>query len=128
MDYGDIFKGVEIDDIASLISLGVVEEAQNIRDDEDDTNGTSSGADYIRQLLSSSNEKRIYSVLRIKRETFKVLCQWMRKNQHLRDSRKIPVEQQVAMFLWIINYSASYRQVAERFGIKSLEPISWYCL
>ena len=63
MDYRDIFEGVEIDDIASLISLGVVEEAQSARDDEDDTDSTSSGADYIRQLLSSSNEKRIYSVL-----------------------------------------------------------------
>jgi len=128
MDYGDIFEGVKIDDIVSLISLGVVEEAQSARDDEDDIDSTSSGADYIRQLLSSGNEKRIYSVLRMKRETFKVLCQWMRKNQHLRDSRKIPVEQQVAMFLWIINYSASYGQVAERFGIKSLEPISRYYL
>ena len=43
-------------------------------------------------------------------------------------TQKIPVEQQVAMFLWIINYSASYGQVAEHFGIKSLEPISWYYL
>jgi hypothetical protein len=58
-----------------------------------------SGADYLRDLLDWGNHKRIYSVLRMQKETFMSFCSWFRKGGFLKDSRTVGVEQQVAMFI-----------------------------
>jgi hypothetical protein len=116
----DSFEGVDFSDIISIVALGVVEEAKRSKTPK--TTGLP-GAEYLRELLQSGNEKRIYEVIRMQKETFDQLCLRLRRNAGLKDSRHILVDQQVAIFLWIINYSASITATAERFQ-HSTETIS----
>jgi hypothetical protein len=53
---------------------------------------------YLQDLLESS-ERRVYDVLRMKRETFLKLCNWLKTKGGLTTSRKVSVEMQVTMFL-----------------------------
>ena len=122
MDSWDLFEDIDITNIAPLIALGAVQEARRSNAPRGAGSALSSGADYLRELLNCGNDKRIYSVLRMKKDTFQRLCLWMRKNNYLRDSREVLIDQQVAIFLWVINYSASLPATAERFGL-TLEPI-----
>lgn len=69
---------------------------------------------YLEELLGS-HPTRIYDVLRMQRGTFLELCDWLEQNTSLQPSRSVSVQEQVAMFLWTVNYSASSRQVIERF-------------
>ena len=66
------------------------------------------GSYYLQELLTSS-PKRIYDVLCMKRETFIELCDWLEVNTDLKARGNISVQEQVAMFLWTLNYSASNR-------------------
>jgi hypothetical protein len=65
----------------------------------------------------------------MKRETFFKLCKWVEANNqvHLVRGTSITTKEQVAMFLWTINYSASNRVVQERFQ-HSGETVSRYVL
>jgi hypothetical protein len=65
----------------------------------------------------------------MKRETFFKLCEWVEANNqvHLVRGTSITTREQVAMFLWTINYSASNRVVQERFQ-HSGETVSRYVL
>ena len=116
----DLFADIDLSDIVPLIVLGAVEEAKKSKTPR---NTGQSGGDYLHELLECSNEKRIYSILRIKKETFNKLCQWLRSNTDLKDSRNVLIKEQVAIFLWIINFNASMPQTAERFQ-HSLRTIS----
>jgi hypothetical protein len=80
------------------------------------------GREYLRELLSST-DLRIYEVLRMKKETFFHLCDWLEANTELRDTWRTSIQEQVAMFLWTLNFGASARQVKERFQ-HSQETIS----
>jgi hypothetical protein len=53
---------------------------------------------YLQDLLESS-ERRVYNVLRMKRETFLELCNWLKAKGGLTTGRKVSVEMQVTMFL-----------------------------
>jgi hypothetical protein len=118
-------------DIVPLIALGVVETAiaqeQEQRGSRIPRSTGQKGGDYLRELLNCGSDKRIYEVLRMQRGTFQALCTRLRKDGGLKDSRHIQIEEQVAMFLWTLNYSASSRTVAKRFQ-HSREPISRYVL
>lgn len=116
----DTFEDIDILDIVPIIVLGAVDTAKAT---EIPRSTGLPGGDYLRELLNCGNEKRIYEVLRMKRDTFSELYLWLRKKSNLKDSRYILIEEQVAMFLWTINYSASMRVVAERFQ-HSTEPVS----
>ena len=119
MDCFDLFEDIDFTEIVPLIALGAVQEAtQRVP-----RNTRLSGGDYLRELLSCENEKRIYSVLRMRKDTFNQLCLWLRDHTSLRDTRHLLIEQQVAVFLWIINFSASIPSTAERFQ-HSWETIS----
>lgn len=59
----------------------------------------------------------------MKKETFYSLCLWLCKNTALKDSHNILITEQVAMFLWIINFDASIGDTAERFQ-HSTETVS----
>jgi hypothetical protein len=120
MDTWNLFDDIDIKGIIPLIVIGAINEGHraNARN-----KGSKSGADYLRELLNCGNEKRIYNVLRMKPDTFKQLCRWMRINGHLKDSREALIEQQVAMFLWTINFNSSNYTTAERWGLTT-EPIS----
>jgi len=52
----------------------------------------------------------------MQKDTFNQLCIRLRR-AGLKDSRYILIDQQVVMFLWVLNYSASIQATAERFNI-----------
>ena len=81
------------------------------------------GRNYLEELLQSST-KRIYDVLRMRKETFLMLCLWLEENTELKSTWHTAIQEQMAMFLWTINYSASSRQVIEQFQ-HSGETVSW---
>jgi hypothetical protein len=108
MDQSD---DLDLLNLLPLVVLGVVQEAQSQKQLR---NTSIKGGVYLDDLLNST-PRRIYDVLRMRKETFLRLCLWLRTNTELRASRYISVQEQVAMFLWTINYSASNAQVEERF-------------
>jgi hypothetical protein len=117
----DDFYQTEFEDLIPMIVIGATEEAQAQKKPQ--MTGQA-GCDYVEELLQSS-PKRIYDVLRMQKETFYELCRWLGENTELRSTWRISIEEQVAMFLWTINYSASSRQVKERFQ-HSPETVSRY--
>ena len=74
MDDWDLFEAIYIEDISRLIVLGAVAKAQDSKKELASSEPILSGADYLRDLLDYSNYKRIYSVLRIQKETFISIC------------------------------------------------------
>jgi hypothetical protein len=77
MDNGDLFEEFDITQLVPLIVLGAAQEAQESQRSNIPRRtepGRTFGADYLRELLTCGNEKRIYSVLRMKKETFEKLC------------------------------------------------------
>jgi hypothetical protein len=44
----------------------------------------------------------------MQKDTFDKLCSWMRRGGYLKDSKKVMIEQQVAMFLYVITYKNIY--------------------
>ena len=75
----DLPGGLNLQDIIPIIAIGV---AQASRDEKTPRRTGQSRREYLNELLSS-NSKRIYEVLRIKRETFCSLCQWFKSNTNL---------------------------------------------
>jgi hypothetical protein len=91
----DDFFDIDLLDIVPAIALGAVEAtSQRVP-----RNTGQAGDNYLQELLGSNNEKRIYDVLRMKRETFYDLCNWMKAHAGLKPGRKVLVELQVAMLL-----------------------------
>jgi hypothetical protein len=86
-------------DLLEIIPLLVLSAAQNAIPSRIPRNTGLPGGEYLEELLECGNDKRIYLVLRIKKETFKSLCLWLRENAGLTDSRYIMLEEQIAMFL-----------------------------
>ena len=117
----DLIEDIDLFDLIPTIILGVAEEARTMRTPR---NTGQPGGVYLQELLESS-EKRIYSVLRMKKETLLELCSWLQTYTDLAPSRNISVQEQVAMFLCTVNYSDSNGAVAERFQ-HSGETVSRY--
>ena len=111
---------IDLSDITPLIILGAIQSAPV---DKTPMNTGLPGGDYLRELLNYGNSNRIYRILRMKKETFTALCLWLRKNSDLKDTRHVLIEEQLAMFLWAINFDASVATIAERFQ-HSTETIS----
>jgi hypothetical protein len=80
MDAFDLFGDIDITDIVLIIILGAVQEAVS----KVSRSTGPPGADYLDELLDCENEKRIYSVLRMKEETFRKLCIRLEKDGGLR--------------------------------------------
>jgi hypothetical protein len=70
MDSFDVFGDIDITDIVPIIALGAVQEAQS----KVPRSTGLPGVAYLEELLNCGNDKRIYSVLRMKRDTFLGLC------------------------------------------------------
>ena len=102
---------IDILDLIPLIVLGAVEGTKPERMPQ---NTGQKGGVYLEELLSSTTN-RIYDVLRMKKETFISLCMWLQVNGGLTPTRYISVQEQVFMFLWTLNYSASNQSIRERF-------------
>ena len=86
----------DLSKVIPLIILGAIESKP---DAKAPMNTGLPGGDYLRELLETGHPKRIYCILRIKKETFQDLCLWLRRNTDLTDSWRILIEEQVAMFL-----------------------------
>ena len=114
---------IDFTDLIPLIVVGAIEASKSERVPR---NTGQKGGVYLQELLAST-PRRIYDVLRMKKETFISLCTWLQVNGGLAPSRYIAVDEQVFMFLWTLNYSASNRQVEERFQ-HSGETVSRYSL
>ena len=92
----DLFGGIDLLDIIPLVVVTAVEKAPQYSNKKTvSRTGVLSGSDFVHELLNSGDEKRIYQVLRMKKETFLLLCNWFRQKQLLRDSRNTSIEQQV---------------------------------
>lgn len=100
------------DELVALVALAVVATHQSESTISHQT-GTP-GSQYLMELLSSTPQ-RIYNVLRMNKQTFYKLCEWLNDNTELKGTWRTSLQEQLAMFLWTVNYSASQRQVAERF-------------
>jgi hypothetical protein len=97
MANAELFGGIKLMDFIPLIAMAVVEEAPNHSNSPTTSrDGVLSGSDYLNELLNCGNKKRIYRVLRIKKETFLRLSNLFRKQGLLKDSRYTSIEQQVA--------------------------------
>jgi hypothetical protein len=107
----DLLDNLQIEEIIPAIVLGAAE--YTMEGKEYHQTGLA-GREYLRELLSST-DLRIYEVLRIKKETFFKLCDWLEANTKLKATWRSSIQEQVAMFLWTLNFGASIRQVKERF-------------
>jgi hypothetical protein len=74
MDDWDLFKAIDIKDLSSIIALGAVDKARDSRKESGTSELILCGADYLRDLLNCDNHTRIYSVLRMQKDTFDKLC------------------------------------------------------
>jgi hypothetical protein len=111
----DAFGDIDLSDVVPLILLGAIEHTGDTQPAKTPRSTGLPGAEYLRELLDCGSHKRIYLVLRITKETFNCLCLWLRKNSDLVDTCYILINEQVAMFLWIINFDVSIEATAERF-------------
>ena len=79
---------IDLSDVIPIIVLGAAEAAKS---QNTSRNTGQPGEKYVQELLQGT-EKRIYDVLRMKRETFSQLCRWLQKNTELASSRNISIE------------------------------------
>ena len=73
-----------------------------------------SGSKYVEELLAS-NHHRIQETLRMDLYTFRALCRILKERGLLAQTRRTTVEEQVAIFLFIVGNAASNRLAQERF-------------
>ena len=76
----DVITELDLLDIILLIGLAALEESQIAK--EPRSTGQARDA-YLTELLNCGNEKRIYSILRMKLDTFEKLCSWLQTNTSL---------------------------------------------
>jgi hypothetical protein len=91
----DFLGSLEFEDIIPIIAIGAAQASQSARTP---LRTGLSRHEYVKELLSS-NPKRIYEVLRIKKETFFSLCRWLEQNTTLKSTWRITIEEQVVMFI-----------------------------
>jgi len=73
------------------------------------------GATYIEELLAAGHNGRIQEVLRMRLKPFKVLCNIMRRDGLLSDTRHISIEESLAMFSHVVGRGTTFRDVEERY-------------
>jgi hypothetical protein len=87
-------------------------------------NSVLTGHDYVLEIMNG-NPSRCYDQLRMDKSVFLSLCNVLREKELLKNSRYITVEEQVAMFLYVISHNERHRVVGERFQ-HSIETTSHY--
>jgi hypothetical protein len=103
-------------DLGELIPLAVIGAVQAMKLERGTPRSTGlPGRVYLNEFFQNGTPRRIYDVLRMQKETFFKLCDWLESNTDIESLRYISVQEQVAMFLWTINFSVSNKQVMERF-------------
>ena len=83
----ELFDDIKLMDFIPLITMRMMEETSNHSNSSiTSRDEVLSRSDYLNELLNCSNEKRIYGVLRMKKETFLWLSNLFRKQGLLKDS------------------------------------------
>ncbi|CAL5361456.1 unnamed protein product [Camellia sinensis] len=75
--------------------------------------------------LQHGNATRIYENFRMGRDVFYQLCNLLETNYELQSGKKVGVQQQVAIFVFIVGQHANNRNAQERFQLSG-ETISKY--
>jgi hypothetical protein len=70
-------------DLKNIIPAIVITAAQAIRPENTPRNTGQPGREYLYELLQGGSPKRIYEVLRMQKETFLKLCDWLERNTTL---------------------------------------------
>jgi hypothetical protein len=79
--------------------------------------GPKAGQQYLEQLLNSGHFDRIKGAIRMSRDTFIALRNWLTSNTLLKASKHVSVDLKVAIFLYLTTRPASQRDTMERFSI-----------
>ena len=77
-------------------------------------NSALSGHEYVMEVLNG-HWSRCYDLFRMNKDVFGLFCGVLKEKNLLKNSRYLSVEEQVAMFLFIIGHNERHRVVAERF-------------
>ncbi|XP_062112560.1 uncharacterized protein LOC133823730 [Humulus lupulus] len=77
-------------------------------------NSALSGHEYVMEVLHG-HWSRCYDLLRMNKDVFKLFCGVLKEIFLLKNSRYLSVEEQVAMFLFVIDHNERHRVVVERF-------------
>ncbi|KAB2626171.1 hypothetical protein D8674_017831 [Pyrus ussuriensis x Pyrus communis] len=73
-----------------------------------------SGHQYVIDLLNG-HPHRLFDIVRMDKNTFRILCSILRELNFLQDDRSVCVEDAVCMFLFTINHTIRNRVIAETF-------------
>jgi hypothetical protein len=116
MDFGDLD-----DELLLLYGFYRNSNAQRIRTGQ-------TGQEYLLELLCSGHPERIQHVLRMSLHTFYSLRDWLLTNTQLKGdlidsnrrragvSKRVSIEEKLAIFIYIVSRPASSRDTAERFS------------
>jgi len=83
------------------------------------------GQRRLQELLYSNHDSRIRAALRMNKETFYRLRDWLVQNTNLCRSKHILVEMKLAIFLAIISRPTSHRDVLELYelGLRQIREL-----
>jgi hypothetical protein len=79
--------------------------------------GIQAAQEYLNNLLNSEHPERIKSALRMSKNTFIALRNWLTKNTLLKASKHVSVDLKIAIFLFITTRPASQRDTMERWPV-----------
>ncbi|XP_062075408.1 uncharacterized protein LOC133779465 [Humulus lupulus] len=77
-------------------------------------NSVLSGHEYVMVVLHD-HWSRCYDLFRMNKDVFKLFCGVLKEKNLLKNSRYMSLEEQVAMFLFVIGHNEQHRVVVERF-------------
>ena len=72
-------------------------------------------ATYVHFLLHEAHDELFQEVVSMKRATFNSLISEIRENELLKDGHSVSVEEQVLIFLNVVQYNNSMRETALKF-------------
>ncbi|XP_031388345.1 uncharacterized protein LOC116201300 [Punica granatum] len=111
-----------VDDLPVLLAISDAMSAQQAPRARPCRTSALQGSEYINEVLS--NDTRCYENFRMDPHVFHNLCDTLRVNCGIRNTRKgMTVEEMLGMFLLVVAHSTRYAVVAERFQ-HSKETIS----
>ena len=73
-----------------------------------------SGAQFSRYMIEG-HPQTCYELFQMDKETFINLCDHLKRQENLQDTRLVTVEEVVAMFLLIVGHNMRMRVVADHF-------------
>lgn len=79
--------------------------------------GGPTAATAFAHFLLDGSERQFQELFRLNKAVFRNLCEWLKKNTLLHDTRYQSAEQKVMIFLWILSFDESQRNAAHRFGV-----------